>query len=179
VERGKAMNLDQLFKIQEVMENNIKKLSQIDENVLGEENIFDLRFLALQVKVGEIANLTKCYKYSRIKPNIPREKLMIRYIDAMKFLLSIGNAHHFNIINIDAINSMINEESIIKVFGIIYDDITDLKRKILQNNYVDSLSVYIKLFSEFINLGKLLGLNFEEMYNYYLEIASSYLLTEQ
>lgn len=165
------MNLDQLFKIQQIMENNIKKLSQVDENALGEENTFDLRFLDLQVKVGELANLTKCYKYSKTREDIPKDKLMIRYIDAMKYLLSIGNENNFSIINIDSINSVAKEESVIKAFGNIFDDITHLKYNVMNNNYLDGMSRYIKLFGEFINLGANLELSFEEVYNYYLEMT--------
>lgn len=161
------MDLNQLFKIQEIVENNIRNSAEIEEDVLGKENIFDLRFLALQVKVGEIANLTKCYKYTRIKEDIPKEKLMFRFIDAMKFLLSIGNMHEFSIINLDAINSISEEENIIKVFSCIYSDINDLKEAISRNNYVDSVNNYIRLFARFMNLGKLLGLTFEEVYEYY------------
>lgn len=172
------MNLQQLFKIQEIMESNIRENSKIDENVLGKENIFDLRFLALQVKVGEIANLTKCYKYTKAKEDIPRDKLMFRYIEALKYLLSIGNMYDFNIIDLDAVNSSSREESLIKVFSFIYDDITELKDVVRRNNYVDSVSSYIRLFSRFMNLGRLLGLTFEEVYEYYQELGPVNLLTK-
>jgi len=172
------MQLNQLFKIQEIMESNIKKNSLLDEDVLGKENLFDLRFLALQVKVGELANLTKCYKYTTVKENVPKDKLMFRFVDAMKFVLSIGNMYEFNIINIDAVNSTSQEESLIKVFSLIYDDIAELKGTVNRNNYVDSVNCYIRLFSRFVNLGKLLGFTFEEVYEYYLELGNSTLLTE-
>ncbi|MGE5631334.1 MAG: dUTP diphosphatase [Caulobacteraceae bacterium] len=166
------MDLNQLFKIQAIMESNIRSSSEIDEDVLGKENIFDLRFLALQVKVGEIANLTKCYKYTHVKEDIPKEKLMFRFIDAMKFLLSIGNLHEFNIINLDAINSVPVEENIIKVFSLIYSDINDLKDATFRCNYVDSINNYIRLFARFVNLGKLLGFTFQEVYDYYMNMAA-------
>ncbi|WZL74550.1 dUTP diphosphatase [Clostridiaceae bacterium 35-E11] len=162
------MELKQLFTVQNIIENHIKKLASMEENILGEENIFHLRFLALQVKTSEIANLTKCYKYSKIKENIPKEKLMIRYMDAMKLLLSIGNVHEFNIINEDAICVVDKEQNIIKLFSYIFDDITSLKHALEKDNYIDSLSIYTRLFSNFVNLGELLGLNFEEVYNFYL-----------
>lgn len=173
------MELHQLFKIQEIMENNIRKNSLVDENVLGKENLFDLRFLALQVKVGEIANLTKCYKYTSAKENIPKEKLMFRFVDAMKFVLSIGNMYDFNIINIDAVNSASKEESLIKVFSYIYDDIAELKDTVRRDNYVDSVNCYIRLFSRFVNLGRLLGFTFEEVYEYYMDLGNSTLLSEK
>jgi len=172
------MNLQQLFKIQEIMESHIRENSSIDENVLGKENIFDLRFLALQVKVGEIANLTKCYKYTTAKEDIPREKLMFRYIEALKYLLSIGNMYDVNIINLDAVNSVSHEESLIKVFSYIYDEIAELKDVVRRNNYVDSVSSYIRLFARFMNLGRLLGLTFEEVYEYYIKLGPVNLLAK-
>lgn len=165
------MELHQLFKIQEIMENNIKRNSMLDEDVLGKENLFDLRFLALQVKVGEIANLTKCYKYTVAREDIPKEKLMFRFVDAMQYVLSIGNMYEFNIINLDAVNSTSREESLIKVFSYIYDDIAQLRYVTSMNIYIDSVNCYIRLFSRFINLGRLLGFNFEEVYNYYMQLG--------
>jgi dimeric dUTPase (all-alpha-NTP-PPase superfamily) len=165
----RVMELSQLFKIQEIIENQIKNLSDIDEDIVGKENIFDLKFLALQVKTGEIANLTKCYKYYKIKENISREKLIIRYIDAIKFLLSIGNTYEFNIINKEAIDAIEKSDNIIKLFSSIFDDIRDLKEAILQKDYINSLLIYIRLFARYINLGECLGLEFEEIYNYYMK----------
>lgn len=163
------MDFKELFKVQEIIENHIKNLSDIDENVVGEENVFDLKFLALQVKTSEIANLTKCYKYYTVKEDIPKEKLIIRYIDAMKFLLSIGNAHDFNIINEESIKAFKEDDSIIKIFTNIFDNIKELKDSIKVKDYIKSLSIYIELFSRYVKLGEKLGLDFSEVYNYYMK----------
>lgn len=163
------MELNELFKIQEIIENKIKSLSDIEEDSVGEENIFDIKFLALQVKTGEIANLTKCYKYYKIKRNIPKEKIIVRYIDGIKFLLSIGNNYEFNVINKDSIDKIEKMDNVIKLFSSIFDDIRDLRKTILQKDYVDSLSIYIRLFARYVNLGECLGLSFEEVYDYYIK----------
>lgn len=163
------MELNELFKIQEIIEEKIKRLSDIEEDSVGEENIFDIKFLALQVKTGEIANLTKCYKYYKIKRNIPKEKVIVRYIDGIKFLLSIGNNYEFNVINIDSIDKVEKMDNVIKLFSSIFDDIRDLRKTILQKDYVDSLSIYIRLFARYVNLGECLGLGFEEVYDYYMK----------
>ncbi len=163
------MELNQLFKVQKIMEDNIKNLTDIQEDSLGEENVFYLRFLALQVKTSEIANLTKCYKYYRIKRSIPKEKIIIRYIDAMKFLLSIGNAYNFNIIDEQAIQAISKSDNIIKLFSDIMDDIKELKDDIIKDNYIGSLQKYIRLFARYVNLAECLGLNFQQVYNYYLK----------
>jgi dimeric dUTPase (all-alpha-NTP-PPase superfamily) len=149
------------------MENHIKTVSNLDEDMLGRENIFDLRFLAFQVKVGELANLTKCYKYAAIKDNLPKERLMIRYIDALKFLLSIGNINNFNIISFESIKGTKDSSSIIKVFSNIFEYINEVRDLSQRGNYIDSLNAYMKLFAEFIKLAEHLGLTMDEVYESY------------
>ncbi|HYE12451.1 MAG TPA: dUTP diphosphatase [Patescibacteria group bacterium] len=161
------MNLQKLFKVHEAMENHIKTVSNLDEDMLGRENIFDLRFLAFQVKIGELANLTKCYKYAAIKDNLPKERLMIRYIDALKFLLSIGNLNNFNIISFESIKGTKDSSSIIKVFSNIFEYINEVRDLSQRGNYIDSLNAYMKLFAEFIKLAEHLGLTMEEVYDSY------------
>jgi dimeric dUTPase (all-alpha-NTP-PPase superfamily) len=161
------MNLQQLFKIHELMENHIRTVSNLDEDMLGRDNLFDLRFLAFQVKIGELANLTKCYKYARVRDNLPKEKLMMRYIDAMKFLLSIGNINEFNIINFDNIKGTKDDSSIIKVFSNIFEYINEVRDLSLRGIYIDSLNAYMKLFAEFIKLAGHLGLTMDEVYDKY------------
>ncbi|WP_432662356.1 dUTP diphosphatase [Wukongibacter baidiensis] len=163
------MGLRELFKSQEIIENRIKSLSDIEEDSIGKENIFDLKFLALQVKTSEIANITKCYKYYKLERKILKEEIISRYIDALKFILSIGNTNDFNIINEEAIRQTNRTDNVIKLFSSIFDDISTLRKSILRKEYVNSLSIYIKLFGKYVNLGECLGISFEEMYNYYME----------
>lgn len=156
-------DLQKLFEIHEKMENYIRSASNIDEDALGRENTFDLRYLALQVKVGELANLTKCYKYARMKENLPKDKLMTRYIDALKFLLSIGNINNFNIIGFDNIIGTKTDASIIKVFSNIYEYINEVRELAYRDNYFDALNAYIRLVAEFVNLADHLGFTMEEV----------------
>ena len=101
------MELTKLFQIQAEFESAIIENTDIEENVVGESNVRDLLFLALHVKLGELANLTKCYKYSYVKPNLPKHKLIIRYADVLRYLLSVGNRHQFNMIqNADLITQI-------------------------------------------------------------------------
>ena len=161
------MNLQELFKVHEIMENHIKAVSDLDEDMLGKENVFELRFLALQVKVGELANLTKCYKYARIKDNLPKEKLMTRYIDALMFLLSIGNINNFNIISCDSITGTKDSSNVIKVFSNIFEYINEVRDLIQRDVYFDSLNAYMKLFAEFIKLAEHLGITMDEVFESY------------
>jgi dimeric dUTPase (all-alpha-NTP-PPase superfamily) len=165
------MNLQELFKVHEAMENHIKTVSNLDEDMLGRDNVFDLRFLALQVKVGELANMTKCYKYAIIKENLPKEKLMIRYIDAFKFLLSIGNLNNFNIISFDSITGTKDSSSIIKVFSNIFEYINEVRDLTQRGIYYDSLNAYMKLFAEFIKLAEHLEFTMEEVSDSYQKMV--------
>jgi len=165
------MHLQQLFKVHEAMENHIRTVSNLDEDMLGRENVFDLRFLALQVKVGELANLTKCYKYARIKDNLPKEKLMMRYIDAMKFLLSIGNLNNFNIIGFDSITGTKDSSNIIRVFSNIFEYVNEVRDLTQRGIYFDSLNSYMKLFAEFIKLAGHLGFTIEEVCESYQDMV--------
>lgn len=161
------MNLNHLFKLQEIMENKIKNSTDIPEDILGKENVFDLKFLAFQVKLGQLANETKCYKYQKVIDDIPKEKLIIRYIDAMQFLLSIGNEYHFNIINEEIFDNVVKPEGLIKGFSQIFSDVTKLKEIISLGDFINALNIYIELFAKFIGIGYELGLTFDEVYLYY------------
>ncbi len=114
------MNLQKLFEMQTEIENNIANIATIPEDEMGSHNVEELRFLALHIKIAELANLTKCYKYCHIKPNIPQDKLTLRFVDAFQYLLSIGNRAHYCVIRYDALpNNNVND--VIKLFSMLLD----------------------------------------------------------
>lgn len=162
------MELIDLFKIQDYMEKEIQGFANIPEDALGEENTFDLRFLALQVKTGELANLTKCYKYNAKTPEISEEKLFTRALDAFQLLLSLGNVHQLNFISLDAITAVPKEENQIKTFAAIFDGITKLREVLRAGDYYHALNLYIHLFAHYIYLAQLLNIDFEKIYEYFL-----------
>ncbi len=170
------MELMDLFKIQDYMEKEIQGFANIPEDALGEENTFDLRFLALQVKTGELANLTKCYKYNAKTPEISEEKLFLRSLDAFHLLLSLGNVHQLNFISLDAIAAVPKEENQIKTFTAIFDGITKLREALRAGDYYHALSLYIRLFAHYIYLAQQLNIDFERIYQYFL---SRYQLPER
>lgn len=161
------MNLQKMFQIQLDFESEITKNTTIKEDFLGEENILDVMFLALNVKVGELANLTKCYKYFHAKPNIPQHKLIIRYSDVLRYLLSIGNRHQFNMIQTDDLKIQFESQNLIKLFTDLFDNLTVLKKLIRNDNYVESLNEYIQVLSLFFYIGKHLGLNEKDINDYF------------
>ena len=166
------MRLNYLFKIQNIIDNDIRRICQQDGSVIDRAHLVKTQILALEVKTGELANLTKCYKYPQKMKDVDKRKLIIRYVDCFKFLFSIGNDNHFNVVNFsvkELIDSITKEpyETIVDVFLSLFDNITNLKRDLVNENYISGVGVYMTIFKEFVLLGQLLGLTFEDVFNYY------------
>lgn len=158
------MNLQKLFNYQKEIEDNLSNLSSMSEDQLGEGNILDLRFLALHIKVSELANLTKCYKYCEVR-SLPKDKLTLRFVDAFQYLLSIGNKFNYNVITYGAL-SLNPQGNIIKQFSGLIEQISIVKRLTANGNYMDGVNEYTKLFSMLMNLGYTLKLSFQEVEHY-------------
>ena len=166
------MKLKYLFKIQKIIDNEIRMLCQRDGTLLDRKHLIKTQILALEVKTGELANLTKCYKYPRKLKQVEKNKLIIRYLDCFKFLLSIGNDNKFNIADFDPDElvwqrGVETHETIIDLFLSLFDLITNLKRDLFTENYISGLNVYMTIFKEFVLLGRLLGLTFKEVFDHY------------
>jgi len=167
------MNIKELFKIQAEIEEKAVEFSSVDENALGEHNVMNVRFLAIQVKLGELANLTKCYKYKKSIHEIPRNKILFRYLEGMRYLLSIGNKYGMNIIDQASLDNVDPSEDLIVVFTDLYDDLSRLKTLIKNGRFVDGLSTYIQVFATYIQLARLLEISYEEAYTYFEETSLS------
>ena len=166
------MNINDLFKIQQAMEQLIVSNSEMSEDSIGTENLYNVRFLALQIKLGTLANLTKCYKYmhsSDYLSQIPRDKLMLAYIDTLKQLLSIGIKYEFNIISDDVVK-LNEEDDLIRLFSKSYSYIERVKYSVKRDNYIDSLNDYLRLLETVFSIGSRIGLKFEEVYEFYQKI---------
>jgi len=162
------MKIKYLFKIQNIIDNEIRSICQRDGEILDHKNLIKTQILALEIKTGELANLTKCYKYSGCKKHIDQRKLLIRYIDCFKFLFSIGNDNEFNVVNFNLKDiGKSDEQNLIDIFLQIFDQISSLKKELSADNYMPSLIIYMEIFKNFIVLGYLLGLTFEEVFEYY------------
>jgi len=166
------MKVEYLFRIQQILDNEIRAICQSGGEEFDRKHLIKTQILALEVKTGELANLTKCYKYPRALHRPDKQKLLIRYLDCFKFLLSIGNDNQFNIVDFD-IEDLLNlvqtnpYDTIIDLFLSIFDNIANLKRDLFVENYISCLNVYMTIFKEFAMLGSLLGLTFEDVFSYY------------
>jgi len=167
------MKIIELFKMQAEMEKKMSKLSGVEENSLGDHNIMNVRFLAIQVKLGELANLTKCYKYKKDINEIPRTKILFRYLEGMRYLLSIGNKYELNIIDDYAFDNIEESEDLIILFTDLYDGLSKLKTMIKNDRFVDGLNLYIFIFAKYIQLARALQISYEEAYSYFMDNSIS------
>lgn len=159
------MDLHKLFELQSKIENNIKNTTTIPEDEMGSHNVEELRFLALHIKICELANLTKCYKYLHIRPNIPQDKIVLRYVDAFQYLLSIGNRTGYHIIRYDALPN-VNENDVIKLFSMLIDQTTQVKKYHMNDNYMQGIHEYTMLFAIMLNLGRVLKVDISDVEKY-------------
>lgn len=69
-----------------------KKLDDYIEghHELKGEDLFEKRFLALLVELGELANETRCFKFWSTKEKSADDIIVEEYVDNIHFLLSIG-----------------------------------------------------------------------------------------
>ncbi|MEY8763224.1 MULTISPECIES: dUTP diphosphatase [Clostridium] len=148
------MNLTKLFELQENLDQRIKK------NISGDKNsLISKKILALQVKMAELANETRCFNFWSNDKTINRNLILKSYINSLCFMLTLGVEKGFTDIEIKIKSS---EYDMTSQFLNLYIDI---------NDFVISSSKdhYITLFEDFISLGNKLGFSpkeIEEAYYY-------------
>jgi dimeric dUTPase (all-alpha-NTP-PPase superfamily) len=79
------MNVTKLFDFQRVLDKRINK-----EKSLESKELIRQTFLALDIELSELANETSCFKHWSVKPLSPKEVILDRYADCLKFFLSIA-----------------------------------------------------------------------------------------
>lgn len=79
------MNLQKLYDYQNKLDAEIQ--SKIDTQG---KLLLSKKLLALEVKVGELANETKCFNYWTSRKIQSRRRILEKYIEAIYFILSIG-----------------------------------------------------------------------------------------
>jgi dimeric dUTPase (all-alpha-NTP-PPase superfamily) len=79
------MNLEKLYEFQSMLDKGMQDRLDIQGKPLLTRKI-----LALQVKLGELANETQCFKFWLSKKSSIRRKILEKYIDCIYIIFSIG-----------------------------------------------------------------------------------------
>lgn len=87
-EETKDMQLAELFKLQEKLDNEIMNNHFITE--IKPEDLLNERLLALHTEVSELANAARSFKYWSTKGPEPKGRLLDEYADILHFWLSVG-----------------------------------------------------------------------------------------
>jgi dimeric dUTPase (all-alpha-NTP-PPase superfamily) len=86
--KGKAalyMNLEKLYEFQRKLDKGMQDRLDVQGKAL-----LTSKLLALQVKIGELANETQCFKFWVSKKSPMRRKILEKYIDCLYLTFSIG-----------------------------------------------------------------------------------------
>lgn len=136
------MNWDRLFTMQENLDNYISDNHKLDNKALFEE-----RFLALLVELGELANETRCFKFWSTQKASDKDIILEEYVDNIHFLLSIGLHKGYRF---DRIETMTSDGEKTKMFNEVFT-------KAITFYQVDTKENYLALFQAYLQLAGVLG----------------------
>lgn len=153
------MRLSALFEQQKAIERQLLTSSGIVQDSLGAATGSDLRFLALQVKLSELANLTKCYKYGAQGNRASVDKLTFRYIEVMRYILSLGIYHDFADLSQEELPLVSPNPSLTLAFLEVFSLLENFKRAVSLENYFSARSRYAELMAQVNALGEVLSIS--------------------
>jgi dimeric dUTPase (all-alpha-NTP-PPase superfamily) len=139
------------------MQNALDKRIETEHNLEGIP-LLHKKILSLQVELGELANETRCFKFWSTKEPSSKDIILEEYVDCLHFILSIGIEKDFQDITLE-VNHITCDLS--EQFLSLYTTITNFVT-------LPSMDNYLKVFQEFLSLGKNLGFSVEDIENAYL-----------
>ncbi|OZU89765.1 dUTPase [Virgibacillus indicus] len=136
------MNWDKLFSMQKQLDGYIQS-----KHHLKETDIFQAKILALLVELGELANETRCFKFWSTKPRNEKTVILEEYVDGVHFILSLGIDKEY-LYEDKALETVITTET--EQFNHVFEAAVAFKGDPSKLNYET-------LFTNYLQLGKLLG----------------------
>lgn len=149
------MNWEQLFQMQNDLDAYINRNHQLEG-----KHLFEEKFLALLVELGELANETRCFKFWSNKPSSKREVVLEEYVDNIHFLLSLGLEKEFAFSKIHIAENAIQDKTLL---------FNDVFRKALTFYEQQTEENYLNLVQAYLQLARLLGFSEAEIFTAYLE----------
>lgn len=180
------MDINELFKLQEKLEENVN-----GRNEITKEERIESKLLAIKVELGELANNWRGFKYWK-RDKTPLTKgtretyevqgkttteecnpLLEEYVDVLHLVMSIGIEEGHEQIDIEK-----EKEEYLEI-GITFKDTTLLKQfntmfyfvvqyEDAENQGEDKKDKYIDLFLAILSLGEMLGYSWNEIVSEYV-----------
>lgn len=171
------MQLEQLFQIQQDLDRKI-----MDNHQLQGADLIPAKLLALKVELGELANETRCFKFWSLKPASEQAVILEEFVDGLHFIFSIGldlgyDQKLSSDISADAVEGGEAQEQIenlpqgaqTKTKNRALDSFLEVYQQIASFQRSQSLEDYMKLFQQYVSLGCILGFQWEEIEQAYLD----------
>jgi len=146
------MDWTTLFNMQRQLDNYIT-----EQHELHGQDLFEERFLALLVELGELANETRCFKFWSVKDKSDTSIILEEYVDNIHFLLSIGIQKGYEFSDLDSSITYFKETM---QFNYVFETCLKFYRHQTEENYLN-------MFREYLHLAKLLGFSEQDIIDAY------------
>ena len=142
------MNWSKLFEMQKALDEYIE-----EKNNLSTMDLFDQKYLALLVELGELANETRCFKFWSTQHKSSTEEILEEYVDGLHFILSLGIEMGYYFFPKNTVSTSLHET---EQFNKVFEACVNFKKD-------KSEESYNHLFINFLQLGQILGFNEKEI----------------
>lgn len=146
------MDWEKLFSMQQQLDQHIE-----EKHPIGKEKLFESKYLALLVELGELANETRCFKFWSTKSPSHKDIILEEYVDGLHFILSLGIEKGFRYESSD------NDPST----GTATDQFNFLFSQCVLFHEDSTHTNYTNLFRSFLQLGSILGFDEEAIMDAY------------
>ncbi|MGJ9457160.1 dUTP diphosphatase [Oceanobacillus sp. CF4.6] len=148
------MNWDKLFTMQKQLDTYIE-----NNHDLSKTDVFQEKYLALLVELGELANETRCFKFWSHKPRNEKAVILEEYVDVIHFILSLGleKGFSYETISWETIPHTETEQ-----FNAVFEAAVIFKHDTTEANYVN-------LFITALQLAAILGFTEEDIQHAYIK----------
>lgn len=156
------MKLKKLAEMQKVLDERI-----VLEHGLEGKDLEENKILALLVEICELANETRCFKHWSTKGPSKQMVLLEEYVDSLHFFLSIANGYQYDIdLLYDTYQKIFAQEAELPSLVTAFKEVMD--RILLMEKKKDPYH-FIAAFSAYLNIGKLLGFNWDQIEDAYIK----------
>jgi dimeric dUTPase (all-alpha-NTP-PPase superfamily) len=136
------MDWEKLFIMQEQLDRYIE-----EKHDLTNQDLFQEKYLALLVELGELANETRCFKFWSTKQKSADSVILEEYVDGLHFILSLGIKKD---LRFNSSEKTTNQKRETEKFNDVFEACVTFKSNPNQQQYQH-------LFTTFLQLGDKLG----------------------